>query len=149
MLGVLAPLALFLVSGDTVAAEETETAPACLDISGELTLEGELSSGSVTLTRGTADGGSEEFEHRFLILTLPWQECFFDSDGVMHKFGRVHAYTELGDVEELMRRAEGKTVRLTGEAFPGHTRYHMAPLVLEVYGFATVDPEDLDDPLAH
>ena len=144
MLGALAPLALMLVTG-----EEVQTAPACLDISGELTLEGELSSGSITLTRGTADGGSEEFEHEFLILTLPWEECFFDSEDEMQTFAKVHAYTDLGDVAELMKRAEGKTVRLTGEAFPGHTRYHMAPLVLEVYGFATVEPEDMDDPLAH
>lgn len=145
MLGVLAPLSLLLAAGEaTPLADEN-----CLDLAGEVTVEGLLEYRTIQLDVGEPDGTTSTKDFSMYVVALQADACFIDEGGERQDFSLVQAYTELGDIEELMKRAKGKMVRLTGDGFPGHTRYHIAPLVLEVYGFATVHAEDMDDPLAH
>lgn len=146
MLALLAPAAL-LIAGASDGVLGEQQSRACVSLDGQTTVVGKLSFRTVPLDYGKADGTTGTMEHPVYMVDA--EGCFVDEDGQVQFFEQVHVYTDLGDIEELLKRAVGKRVQLTGEAFPGFTRYHMAPLVLEVSGFATLDPADMDDPLAH
>lgn len=146
MLALLAPAAL-LIAGVSDSGQDEQPSRACVSLDGKTTVVGKLSFRTVLLDYGKEDGTTGTMEHP--VYTVDAEGCFVDEDGQVRFFEDVHVYTDLGDIEELLKRAVGKRVQLTGEAFPGFTRYHMASLVLEVSGFATLAPEDMDDPLAH
>ena len=122
----------------------------CLDLSGEITLEGQLAKDVIPITSGDPDGGVTTEELEFWFLTPDaGGGCFDDADGERYDFTTVQVYSQLGDVMQPIESADGKHVRLTGEGFPGHTRYHFAPLVLDVAGLGTLSPDEPDPDLIH
>lgn len=119
--------------------------PACLDLSGEIAVEGTIASAMVEETSGQPDGSVKTEERRIWYILPDKPACAMADGGEPFFFARAQVWSELGDVMQLVEQAEGRRVRLTGEGFAGHTAHHYAPLMLEAQGLATLDGDPIPE----